>query len=336
MNGRERVEAFFERKAVDRLPVMPVVMMYCADHIGVKYGEYVKDHEVLAEAQIQTALALDLDIVSNMSDPAREAADCGAQVQFYEDQPAAIIESDALLRDKSQLTQLNLPDPMGGGRMHSAVKALELMNQRVGTEKALMGWVEGPCAEAADLRGINQLMLDFYDDPTFVSRLFEFVLELALRYARVQVEAGADIIGIGDAAASLIGPKFYEEFVWPYEKRLVDGIHDMGARVRLHICGNTNPIVEGMGRLGCAIVDLDYFTSVDRARKAMGPDQVLLGNIDPVRALRNGTPLEIAAAIRQCHRDAGDRYIVGAGCEVPRDTPLENVEAMTNCVLDPG
>ena len=329
MNGRQRVLAFLDGKPVDRLPLMPVVMMFCADQIGVQYGEYVRDHRVHAEAQIRTAEAFDFDIVSNMSDPAREAHDCGAHIEFYDDQPAAIVESDALLTDKSTLRTLKIPDPLGGGRMHTAVKALELMKQRVGDEKALKGWVEGPCAEGADLRGINTLMLDFYDDPDFVRDLFDFVLEMGLRYAQAQVDAGADIIGIGDAAASLIGPKFYEDFVWSYEKKLVDGLHAMGARVRLHICGNTSQIVDGMGRLGCEIVDLDYFTPVAAAREAMGPDQVLLGNIDPVRDLRDSTPEAIAAALDDCFRQAGDRYIVGAGCEVPRDTPLENVQTMT-------
>lgn len=329
MNGRERVLAFLNGEAVDCLPLMPVVMMYCADQIGVKYGEYVKDHRVLAEAQIATAAALDLDIVSNMSDPAREAADCGAHVEFYEDQPAAIIESDALLADKKTLASLTLPDPNGGGRMHEAIRAVELMKQRVGNERAVMGWVEGPCAEAADLRGINTLMLDFYDDPAFVRDLLDFVVELALQYAQAQVDVGADIIGIGDAAASLIGPKFYDEFVWKCEQKLVHGIQEMGARVRLHICGNTSCIVEGMGRLGCEIVDLDYFTPVALAREVMGPSQILLGNINPVAVLRAGTPEAVTAAIAQCHREAGDRYIVGAGCEVPRDTPVANVQALT-------
>ncbi len=331
MNGRERVFAFLEHKPVDRLPVMPVVMMFCAEQIGAKYGDYVKDYQVLAEAQIRTAQLLDLDIVSNMSDPAREAADCGAHIEFYDDQPAAIVESDALLADKSKLRELIVPDPLGGGRMHTAIKALELMKQRVGAEKAIMGWVEGPCAEAADLRGINTLMLDLYDDPRFVRELFEFVVEMELRYARAQVAAGADLIGIGDAAASLIGPKFYHELVWPYEQKLVDGIHAMGVPVRLHICGNTNAIVEGMGRLGCEIVDLDYFTSIAAARAAMGPDQTLLGNINPVAVLRDSGADEVAAAVAACRREAGERYIVGAGCEVPRDTPLENVRAMTSC-----
>jgi uroporphyrinogen-III decarboxylase len=120
----------------------------------------------------------------------------------------------------------------------------------------------------------------------------------------------------------------YGQFVWPYEKKLVDALHAMGTRVRLHICGNTRPILEGMGRLGCEIADLDWMVPLDEAREAMGPDQVLLGNIDPVAALRNAPPEAVRAAIAECHRQAGARYIVAAGCEVVRDTPVENVHAL--------
>jgi MtaA/CmuA family methyltransferase len=328
MNGRERVLSFFQGQPVDCLPLMPVVMMFCADRIGVKYGQYVKDYHVLAEAQLRTTEEFDLDIVSIMSDPAREAFDCGAHVEFFDDQPAAIVESDALLADKSRLARLKMPDPVGGGRMHAAVLGLELMKSRVGCDKALMGWVEGPCAEAADLRGINTLMLDFFDDPGFVRDVFEFVVELALRYARAQIDAGADLIGVGDAAASLIGPKLYEEFVWPYEKKLVDGLHAMGTRVRMHICGNTSRILHGIGRLNCEIVDLDYPASVAAAREAMSDQTALLGNIDPVAILRNSAPEAITAALAECHRQAGSRFVVGAGCEVVRDTPIENFQAM--------
>jgi uroporphyrinogen-III decarboxylase len=124
MNGRERTLAFLKGEPVDRIPVMPVVMMFCADQIGVKYGQYVQDYRVLAEAQIRTAEAFDFDIVSNMSDPAREACDCGARIEFFDDQPAAMNETNALLTDKGRLDSLTVPNPLGGGRMHSAVKAL--------------------------------------------------------------------------------------------------------------------------------------------------------------------------------------------------------------------
>jgi MtaA/CmuA family methyltransferase len=173
-------------------------------------------------------------------------------------------------------------------------------------------------------------MMDFFDEPEFVLALFDFILEMELQYGKAQIEAGADIIGVGDAAASLIGPKFYTDFVWPYEKKLVEGLQAMGAHVRLHICGNTNAILEGMGKLGCEIVDLDYFSSLDSAREAMGPEQALLGNIDPVSDLRNSTPEAVIAAIAKCHQQAGERYIIGAGCEIPRDTPLKNIQALTD------
>jgi len=212
--------------------------------------------------------------------------------------------------------------------MTDRVRAARLFREKVGGRRLIEGWVEGPCAEGADLRGINNLMTDFFDDAAFVRDLFEFVLEMELRFARAQVDAGADIIGVGDAAASLVGPQIYDEFVWPFEKRLVDGLHAMGTRVRLHICGNTRRILAGMGTLGCEIVDIDYPSPLTEARQKMGPNQVLLGNLNPVQGLRAGTPDSVRAGIAQCHHDAGPRYIVGAGCEVPRDTPPENVRAL--------
>jgi len=143
-----------------------------------------------------------------------------------------------------------------------------------------------------------------------------------------QIKAGADLIGIGDAAASLVGPQIYEEFIWPFEKQLMDGLHALGGRTRLHICGNTRKILRGMGRLGCHVVDLDSLVPMDEARAQMGASQMLLGNVNPVTVLRNGNPETVTVAIAECHRQAGPRYIVGAGCEVPRDTPPDNLRAL--------
>ncbi|MFA6240694.1 MAG: uroporphyrinogen decarboxylase family protein [Candidatus Hydrogenedentales bacterium] len=328
MNGRERVLAMIAGQPTDSLPLMPITMMFAANHAGVHYGRYASYYRVLAETQVRVAEDFDFDFVSCISDPAREAADCGADIHYFEDQPPAVNEANALLHDKTALARLRVPDPLGGGRMHDRVKGAALLRKKVGKDKLVEGWIEGPVAEAADLRGINTLMTDFFEDPAFVKDLFEFVLEMELQFARAQVDAGVDIIGVGDAAASLIGPALYEEHVWAFEKKMVDALHEMGVKVRLHICGDTTPILEGMGRLGCDIVDLDYYASIAAGRAAMGPDQVLLGNIDPVRDLRDSTPDAVRAAIAQCHKEAGARYIVSAGCEVPSDTPPENVHAM--------
>jgi len=329
MNGRERILAMLEGRPVDQLPLMPITMMFAGDHAGVPYGEYASDYRRLAEAQMATARDYHFDYVSAISDPAREAADCGADIRFFDDQPPAVDEGNARLEDKCVLDTLEIPDPLTAPRMLDRVRGVALLKEMAAGDKLVEGWIEGPCAEAADLRGINTLMLDFYDDPAFVRRLFDFALQMGLRFAKAQLDAGAELIGVGDAAASLIGPPLYEEFVWPYEQQLVAGLHAMGAKVRLHICGNTSKILESIGRLRCEIVDLDFFVSVADARRAMGPDQVLLGNLDPVRVIRDGTPESIQAALAECHRQAGPRYIVGAGCEIPRGTAPQNVLALT-------
>lgn len=328
MTGRDRILAHLAGQPVDRLPLMPITMQFACDLIGAKYRDYETDYRVLAEGQIRVAEQFGFDYVNTMSDPAREAADCGAAVEFFANSPAALVEEQARLGDKTELARLKIPGPLGGGRMHNGIKAVALLKKRVGKDLLVEGWIEGPCAEAADLRGINTLMLDFYDDPAFVRDLFEFVVEMELRFAREQIAAGADLIGIGDAAASLIGPRLYDEFVWPYEKKLVDGVHALGGRTRLHICGNTRFALAGMGRLGCHIVDLDFLSPIAEGRAQMGSNQVLLGNINPIKVIRGGTPEAVFNAAAQCHREAGPRYVIGAGCEIPRDTPHENVRAL--------
>lgn len=328
MTSRKRVLAHLEGRPIDRLPLMPITMMFACDQIGARYRDYCTDYRVLAEAQLRTAEAFGFDYVNTMSDPAREAADCGAKVEYFEQQPVALVEDQALLSDKTKLASLRLPDPLAGGRMHNGIQAVALLKQRAGKDLVVEGWIEGPIAEAADLRGINTVMLDFFDDPAFVRDLFAFVVALELRFAHEQVRAGAEVIGIGDAAASLVGPQIYQEFVWPYEKQLVDGIHALGAKVRLHICGNTRRSLREMGTLGCDVVDLDSLAPISEARQQMGPGQVLLGNLNPVAVLRNGDPAGVTRAIAECHLQAGPRFVVGAGCEVPRDTPPANLRAL--------
>lgn len=328
MNSRERVIAMLEGRPVDHLPLMPITMMLASDLIKAKYLDYASNFRVQSEGQLEVAGRFGLDHVSVVSDPCCEAADLGASVKFFPDQPPAIDEENALLANKKRLLELKPPNTSGGMRMTNRVEAVGLLKEQIGREKIVEGWIEGPCAEAADLRGINSLMTDFFDDRQFVCDLFEFVSEMEIAFAKAQLDAGAEVIGVGDAAASLVGPRLYQEFVWPYEKKMVDRLHALGARVRLHICGNTRPILKEMGRLGCDLIDLDSPTPLQEARAAMGQDQVLLGNLDPVRDLRNGTTDSVYEGVAECHRQAGSRFIIGAGCEVVRDTPEANLRAM--------
>jgi MtaA/CmuA family methyltransferase len=329
MSPRDVLLRHLAGESVDRLPAMPITMQFAARVGGASYADYCRDQRVLARCQALVAERFGIDHVSVISDPAREASDLGATVTWFTDQPPAIDESRALLAEPADLARLRVIDPLVGPRMLDRVRGVELLRAGPGQTRLVEGWVEGPCAEGADLRGINAIMLDFYEDPGFVEDLFDFVIRQAIAFAQAQVDAGADIIGIGDAAASLVGPRIYRESVLPHERRLVDAVHDMGALVRLHICGNISRSLEDVGLLGADIVDLDYPVAVDAARAAVGPDQVLLGNLDPVREILDASAEDVWRGVARCHRMAGRRYIVGAGCEIPVATAHERLAAMT-------
>jgi MtaA/CmuA family methyltransferase len=329
MTGRDRVLTLLKGGKPDSLPLMPITMMAAADAIGVPYRQYATEARTLARGQAAIAERFDFDYVAAISDSGVEAADCGAFILFPDDAPPAVDEGSSILREKETLAGLKAPRPENGRRMSNRLEAVRALKDSMGRDRLVEGWVEGPCAEAADLRGINRLMMDFMDDPKFVEDLFDFVSDLAIEFAASQVKAGADIIGIGDAAASLIGPTIYETFDLPRIRRIVSGIRATGALVRLHICGDINRLLPLIGRIGCDIVDADSMVSLSAARLAVGPRTALLGNIDPVRVLRNGTAGETERALAACARDAGSPYIVGAGCEIPRGTPRENIEALT-------
>ena len=115
MNGRERTFAMMDGRPVDSLPFMPITMMFAADRVGARYLEYATDYRVLVDAQIRMAEEFDCDHVSVISDPGCEAADCGATIKFFPDQPPAIDESNALLTDKSRLHGLPVPTRAPGG-----------------------------------------------------------------------------------------------------------------------------------------------------------------------------------------------------------------------------
>jgi MtaA/CmuA family methyltransferase len=328
MNSRERILALIDGQPVDRVPLMPITMMFAADQIGAEYLDYVTDYRVLAEAQLRTAERFGIDFVSCISDPTRECADLGAKIRFFEDQPPAFVERDALLADKSVLAKLKVPDPLGGGRMHDRVKAAALLKEKTGADLIVEGWIEGPCCMAANLRGINTLMLDFYDDPAFVEDLLAFGTEVVIAFAGAQSEAGVDLMGVGDAPASLIGRPLFEKVIAPWHAKIVEALRAMGLKTRSHICGNASKISEARARLGYDIVDIDSQVSAELARQKMGPETIILGNVPTVAVMEKGTPEDVRQAAEACRRALGERFILSAGCEVPRTTPMANMEAL--------
>jgi MtaA/CmuA family methyltransferase len=336
MTGRERVLRALGGEPTDVLPNVAITMMKAADQIGVPYKTYALDADAHFRGQMAVSRAYDIDHVSGISDPAVEASDLGAAIIYRDDSPPAMDDNEPLLLDPARLLSLKVPDPASTPRMGKRIAVIAKLAKECRGEKAVEGWIEGPIAESCDLRGVSRIMMDFFDQPSFVRDLVAFVTEVELAFARAQIDAGADYIGMGDAAASLMGPDLYRQFVWEAEKTFIRRLHGMGVKVRLHICGDITPLLGMLSEVEADMVDLDSMVSVSEARQKLGAGACLAGNLNPVSAVRNGTPRSIQDGLAQCFRDAGSAaYAVAGGCEIPRDTPAENLRAMGEFARSP-
>lgn len=202
--------------------------------------------------------------------------------------------------------------------MRDRIEAVRAYNSLVGGQYSILGWVEGPAAEATDLRRMDNFFMDLMDDESYATALMDLCVAVALDFGRAQIEAGADTIGIGDAAASQISRDLYEELVLPRQQRLVQGLKEAGGKVRMHICGNITHLLPGLASLDLDIIDVYHMVDLAVVREKLGERTVIAGNLDPVAGVLRSSPEEIRRAVRECHAKAGPRYLVAAGCENPQ------------------
>jgi len=222
---------------------------------------------------------------------------------------------------------LRSPDPGSGKRMSDRLEAICYLRETLGGQVPIMGWVEGALAEAADLRGVMNLMIDLNRRPDWVLDLLEQIVEVEIKFAQEQVRAGADIIGLGDAVASQVSERMYREFALPYEKRIFEAVHQQGGAARLHICGDTTHILEAMTESKADIIDIDWMVDIEQAAGVLDGKAALCGNFDPVAVMLQGKPEQVRSAVLDCQRKGGERYFSAAGCEIPDGTPSENLHA---------
>ena len=290
MNSLQRLQNLFSGKPIDRIPNFDIFMARAVRHIGVPLSKYYLDHRVLCEANLAVLKDFDLDIVQTISDPYREAADAGLDVEFPKDNLP--LSKTPLITEMDMLSKVNFPVKNFGARM---------------TDR---------------LEGIRWL-----------KELLEKCVEVAIAFASAQIDAGAHIIGLGDAVASQISPRMYREFALSYEQRIFEAIKAKGGIPRLHICGKTTHLLKDMAQSGAQIIDADWMVDLHQAAEAFD-GLAVCGNLDPVSIFLQGDTERVRQGIFANAAAGGPRWISAGGCEIPEDTPAENIHAQNEALRE--
>ena len=323
MDSLARTLNFLNNKSVDKIPFHPIIMRFASKYAGVNYKDFCLDYKTKCNAMIKCAKDFSIDWVTVLSDPYVESEAYGMEFTYPEnDLP---IPKFHLIQDINDIDKLTILKPDNKSRMMNRVKEIEEYSRILKDNNFIVGWVEGPLAEYADLRGLSDACFDLYDDPEKVSKAADIIVENTITFITAQVKAGAHCIGIGDAACSQVGPSFYNDLFFKHEKTLVDHIHSLGAIAKLHICGNTSAILPQMIKTGADIVDVDHMAgSMKPFVHLLSENQVFSGNSDPVAIIQNGNVDSIQKSVIECYTETNKRCIVSAGCEITPDTSLDN------------
>ena len=326
MNSYERYMGMINGQRVDCVPRIPILMYFAAKYINSSYADFARDHRIMFEANKSLVLDFGFDQLDIMSDPWREATAFGGRIEYLEETVPKCVYHP--LGDTKNLASLDKPNPVTSERLKGAIMVIDSYKEFGWKKYSITGWVEGPIAEAADLRGVENFLMDICDDQIFAGELMDICVDVAIEYAAEQLKHGCDTIGIGDAIASQISAGMYEKLVLPKEKRLIDAIHKKGGLARLHICGDINHLLPLIALLNIDIIDCDWMVDMVKAREILGTNVTLAGNPDPVHEIMYSTPENIKRRFREIYEEVGNPYLVNAGCEIPVGTPIENLRAV--------
>ena len=196
MNKKQKYDALFNGTLPKNETLFyPIIMHFAARFNGKTYGQFASDYKVLVESNIKCLEYFDMDMVSLISDPYRETAAFGAPIEFI---PEGVpICRKHIVETMEDVINLQIPDPYKNERTLDRIKGAVYYQEVLKGEVPVMGWIEGPLAEACDLVGVSEMLMMLMMDDDFCNQLMDKCLEFGKSFAKAQVEAGCDLIGVG-------------------------------------------------------------------------------------------------------------------------------------------
>ncbi len=222
------------------------------------------------------------------------------------------------------IEQLELPsDFLKKGRFPIYKENYRLLKENVGDKLIIFGHTEGAFTCAANLVGVEQLMRWCFKAPDQVVKVLEVTKEAAIAAANFAFDNGTDYFLFGEPTAgpALLSPKFFRKFVLPVEKEIISRVK---GPVVIHICGNTDPIIEMMCETGAVGISIEEKADLKRAAEIAHSKGVkVFGNVATATTLFQGTREESYKEAIKALENGTD--FLCPGCGIAPRSPLENI-----------
>lgn len=331
MTPKERMAVFAQGLEIDRIPCSPHMGVTMAPFIGVPLKEYYHSAERMIELELALFKRLRHDGVS-VSATLRGVAEAMGSKIYYPDNNISLMLTPTV-SSVEQIELLKPSDPEKDGKLPLVLKALKIIKEKIGDEVNVGAGLAGPFSTAASVVGTENLLKWMLKYPKQVHVLMEIVTESNNRFIEKVAELGIGV-GFSDpvSSTSLISVKQFKEFSAPYIEKNVDKMKSLtGGRPSIHICGTSKGIWESVMDTGISSFSIDNVEDLADAKEIMGDRIIISGNVPPVDVMQLGTREEVLRSAKECIRKTyGTKkgYILSSGCQIPMNTPMENIDAL--------
>ncbi|HKY39549.1 MAG TPA: uroporphyrinogen decarboxylase [Polyangiaceae bacterium] len=298
--------------------------------------ELCKNPELATEVTLQPVRALGVDAAILFADILLPLEPMGAPFEFAAGEGPVIHEP---VRDKAGVDRLRLFAPEEG--LGYVLSAIRLIRKELDGKTPLIGFAGAPFTLASYLiegggrskeyATTKRLM---YREPAVWHALMEKLAEVQRRYLLAQVEAGAQAIQLFDSWIGALSPDDYVEYIQRHVRHILSAVEKTGVPV-IHFGTGTAMLLELQKQAGGTVIGIDAKTPLDLARKRLGDDVAVQGNLDN---LLLDAPRELLAArVRDVLRRGGGRgHIFNLGHGILPETNPDAVKFVVDLVHAQG
>ena len=335
LTPRERFGLLVIDEPQDRVPIFPLVTAHAARVAGIPVREYYTDGSAMARSQLVAQETYGIDFISFFSEVGLVAEALGSQYVYPED------DLPLLTRPKwTDLTKVDdrLVDPVRDGRLRVYLDAVTYAYEARGDTVPILAYVPTPFTTAQQLVDQEAFLLGLLTEPERVKELLAYATRSITRFCRAIIGAGGLPILVDPlASGSVISAEHYREFALPSEAEVIRYLHRYDLDIVLHICGDTRATISMMPETGTDLLSIDRIEIADAVAGA-GERCRIIGNYDTSAILLSepaaieGAVAEMVTAGRKCPKG----FVAATGCEVPVETPPENVRAFVRAAKEAG
>jgi len=311
---------------------IPVMTHPGIEVIGKTVLDAVTDGKIQAEAIKALNERYPSAAAAGIMDLTVEAEAFGCVINFSRDEVPTV--SHRLVSNFEEVRQLSVPS-LSAGRISQYLLANQLAVAAI-TDKPVLGGCIGPYSLAGRLFDMTEIMAAIYFEPDTITLLLEKCTQFLINYCHALKTLGVGGIVMAEPAAGLLSNDDCLQYSSLYVKQIVDELQDDNFSVILHNCGNNGQCTQAMIYTGAHGYHFGNVMDMVDALETCPPDVLVMGNLDPVGVFKMSTPEQVKQSTKNLlEKTAGYKnFVLSSGCDVPPHTPLGNVEAFYEALLE--